>query len=224
MKRLSVILVSFLLYLPLSAQFKGTVYVDTDQSGLFNKGDKPLAGVMVTDGLNVVKTDKKGRFSLPGFDKTRFISITTPAGFETEQFYLSTKENRKSYDFILTESERTKAREHSFVQITDTEVTGGMGRWVTDLQQYVKNEKPAFLIHTGDICYEPGLTMHNQIVNAQTMDCPVYYCIGNHDLVKGSYGEELYESLYGPTWYSFDMGNVHYVVTPIDHGDHPTNY
>lgn len=99
-----------------------------------------------------------------------------------------------------------------------------MGRWVTDLQQYVKNEKPAFLIHTGDICYEPGLTMHNQIVNAQTMDCPVYYCIGNHDLVKGSYGEELYESLYGPTWYSFDMGNVHYVVTPIDHGDHPTNY
>ena len=82
MKRLSVILVSFLLYLPLSAQFKGTVYVDTDQSGLFNKGDKPLAGVMVTDGLNVVKTDKKGRFSLPGFDKTRFISITTPAGFE----------------------------------------------------------------------------------------------------------------------------------------------
>ena len=36
--------------------------------------------------------------------------------------------------------------------------------------------------------------------------------------------KSFYESLYGPTWYSFDMGNVHYVVTPIDHGDHPTNY
>ena len=224
MKRLSVILVSFLLYLPLCAQFKGTVSVDTNQSGIVDKGDKPLAGVMVTDGLNVVKTDKKGRFSLPGFEKTRFISITTPTGFETQQFYLSTKENRKSYDFILTESERTKPRKHSFVQITDTEVTGGMGRWVTDLQQYIHNEKPAFLIHTGDICYEPGLTIYNQVVNAQTMDCPVYYCIGNHDLVKGNYGEELYESLYGPTWYSFDIGNVHYVVTPIDHGDNPTNY
>ncbi len=22
----------------------------------------------------------------------------------------------------------------------------------------------------------------------------------------------------------FDIGNVHYVVTPIDHGDNPTNY
>ncbi len=224
MKRLSVILISFLLYLPLSAQFKGTVYIDADQSGIFNKGDKPLAGVMVTDGLNVVKTNKKGRFSLPGFEKTRFITITTPAGYETQHFYLPVKENRKSYDFLLTESERTKSKEHSFVQITDTEVTGGMGRWVTDLQQYIKNEKPAFLIHTGDICYEPGLTMHNQVVNAQTMDCPVYYCIGNHDLVKGKYGEEFYESLYGPTWYSFDVGNIHYVVTPIDHGDNPTDY
>lgn len=59
MKRLSVILLSFLLYLPLCAQFKGTVYVDTNQSGTFDKGDKPLVGVMVTDGMNVVKTDKK---------------------------------------------------------------------------------------------------------------------------------------------------------------------
>ena len=76
MKRLSVILLSFLLYLPLCAQFKGTVYVDTNQSDTFDKGDKPLAGVMVTDGMNVVKTDRKGRFSLSGFEKTRFISIT----------------------------------------------------------------------------------------------------------------------------------------------------
>jgi len=224
MKKLSVLLVSLLLYLPLCAQFKGTVYIAACQSDMFDKGNKPLAGVMVTDGLNVVKTDKKGRFSLPGFEKTRFISITTPAGFETQQFYLSTKENRESYDFTLTESQRTKNKEHSFVHITDTEVTGGMGRWVTDLQQYINNEKPAFLVHTGDICYEPGLTIHNQVVNAQTMNCPVYYCIGNHDLVKGNYGEELYESLYGPTWYSFDIGNVHYVVTPIDHGDNPTDY
>lgn len=224
MKKLSVILLSLILCLPLCAQFKGTVYIDSNQSGILDKSDKPLMGVMVTDGLNVVKTDKKGRFSLPGFAKTRFITITTPAGFETQQFYLPTQENRKTYDFLLTESERTQSKEHSFIQITDTEATGGLGRWVTDLKNYINSEKPAFLIHTGDICYEPGLQMHNRIVNSQTMNCPVYYCIGNHDLVKGNYGEELYESIYGPTWYSFDIGNIHYVVTPIDHGDNPTDY
>ena len=56
MKRLSVILVSFLLYLPLCAQFKGTVSVDTNQSGIVDKVDNPLAGVMETDRLNVVNT------------------------------------------------------------------------------------------------------------------------------------------------------------------------
>ncbi|WP_294627069.1 PQQ-binding-like beta-propeller repeat protein [uncultured Bacteroides sp.] len=224
MKRVSAILLAILLYLPLNAQFKGTVYMDIDRSGTLDKNDRPLAGVTVTDGLNVVKTDKKGRFSLPGFEKTRFITVTTPAGYETRQFYLPVSEDKKSYDFLLSESERTRSAEHSFVHITDTEVTGGMGRWVTDLKQYIRNEKTAFLIHTGDICYEPGLTMHNQVVNAQTMNCPVYYCIGNHDLVKGNYGEELYESLYGPTWYSFDVGNIHYVVTPIAYGDHRTDY
>lgn len=224
MKRLSVILLSFLIYMPLFAQFKGTVCLDSNQSGTLDKGDKPLMGVMVTDGLNVVKTDKSGRFSLSGYKNTRFITITTPAGFKIQQFYLSTKDNRKNYDFLLSENERTKSKEHSFLHITDTEVTGGLGRWVTDLKNYINNEKPAFLIHTGDICYEPGLKMHSQIVNSGTMDCPVYYCIGNHDLVKGNYGEELYESIYGPTWYSFDIGNIHYVVTPIDHGDYPTDY
>lgn len=224
MKRLSVILLTFLVCLPLCAQFKGTVYIDINQSGIIDKDDKPLQGVMVTDGMNVVKTDKKGRFSLPGYEKTRFITVTTPAGYETRQFYLSTKENRKSYDFLLKESKRTQTKEHSFIQITDTEVTGGLGRWVTNLKYYIGNEKPAFLIHTGDICYESGLQMHAKVVNSQTMDCPVYYCIGNHDLVKGNYGEELYESLFGPTWYSFDVGNMHYVVTPMSHGDNPTDY
>ena len=56
---------------------------------------------------------------------------------------------------------------------------------------------------------------HIKLMNTENMDCPVFYCIGNHDLVKGKYGEELFESIYGPVYYSFDAGNVHYVVTPM---------
>ena len=151
MKKLSVILLSLILCLPLCAQFKGTVYIDSNQSGILDKSDKPLMGVMVTDGLNVVKTDKKGRFSLPGFAKTRFITITTPAGFETQQFYLPTQENRETYDFLLTESERTQSKEHSFIQITDTEATGGLGRWVTDLKNYINlsDSHRRYLLRTG---------------------------------------------------------------------------
>lgn len=55
-------------------------------------------------------------------------------------------------------------------------------------------------------------------MNSENMGLPVYYVIGNHDYVKGEYGEKLYESIYGPVWYSFDVGNVHYVVTPFQKG------
>jgi cysteine synthase len=86
---------------------------------------------------------------------------------------------------------------------------------VNNVRDYARNEQAAFIIHTGDICYEKGLKAHIKLMNTENMDCPVFYCIGNHDLVKGKYGEELFESIYGPVYYSFDAGNVHYVVTPM---------
>ena len=55
-------------------------------------------------------------------------------------------------------------------------------------------------------------------MNTDTMGCTVRYIMGNHDYVKGAYGEKLFESIYGPVWYSFDVGNVHYVVTPFQNG------
>ena len=56
------------------------------------------------------------------------------------------------------------------------------------------------------------------------MGVPVFYCIGNHDLVKGKSGEELYEDIYGPVYYSFDVGNVHYIVTLMLGGDYRPGY
>lgn len=54
------------------------------------------------------------------------------------------------------------------------------------------------MIHTGDICYEAGLKKHIEGMNTETMGVPVRYIIGNHDYVDGKYGEELFESIYGP--------------------------
>ena len=80
------------------------------------------------------------------------------------------------------------------------------------------------MIHTGDICYEKGLKEHIGLLNGKTAGVPVFYCIGNHDLVKGKYGEELFESIYGPSYYSFDVAGTHYVVTPMAGGDHKPGY
>lgn len=70
-----------------SAGHTGRVFVDTNRNGMFDKGEKCLSGVAVSDGRHVVKTDRNGAFELPGHDRERFIFITTPSGFKTDNNY-----------------------------------------------------------------------------------------------------------------------------------------
>lgn len=186
----------------------------------------PVANVCVTDGRNVVKTDENGKYELKGWRKSHFVTVTVPSGYETENFYIPVDKSKDSYDFELKKSEITAQKNHCFIQISDTEIgESGTGEWLDGIKDMVKENNPAFLIHTGDICYEAGLKKHIEEMNTQTMGCTVRYVIGNHDYVDGKYGEELYESLYGPVWYSFDVGNVHYVVTSFQTGsDYPSGY
>lgn len=184
-----------------------------------NGTGKPISGVCVTDGRNVVKTDKNGRFEIKGWRKSHFVTVTVPAGYQTDEFYIPVEKDKESYDFTLNKSELTAQKDHCFVQISDTEIgKDGTGDWLDTVRDIVKENNPAFLIHTGDICYEDGLKRHINDMNSDTMNCTVRYIIGNHDYVEGKFGEELYESLYGPVWYSFDVGNVHYVATPFQTG------
>jgi hypothetical protein len=42
-------------------------------------GNRPIAGVIVTDGLVCVRTDAKGAFAIPERKGARFVSITVPS-------------------------------------------------------------------------------------------------------------------------------------------------
>lgn len=197
----------------------GIYFFATDKgpfSGTVTENGNPVAGVSVTDGYNVVKTDEKGSFELDGWRKSRFVAITVPSGYQTDAFYIPVEKNTESYDFTLEKSDLTAQENHCFLQISDTEIgEQGTGEWLDAIKDIIKEKNPAFLIHTGDICYEDGLKRHIKDMNTETMGCTVRYTIGNHDYVQGDYGEALYESIYGPTWYSFDVGETHYVVTPF---------
>lgn len=215
--------------MPVMAAYTGHVYVDKNKNGVFDQSEKPLAGIKVSDGLNVVETAADGSFTLPGHERERFIFITTPSGYKTfNRHYHKIEKKQSGYDFgLIPYSGRIrKDGSHRYIHITDTEIfnTENHADWVNNVHDYARNEQAAFIIHTGDICYEKGLKAHIKLMNTENMDCPVFYCIGNHDLVKGKYGEELFESIYGPVYYSFDADNVHYVVTPMPGGDHAPGY
>ncbi len=211
------------------ANHTGTVFIDKNNNGVFDRGDKPMAGVAVSDGLHVVQTTRDGSFSLPGHTRERFIFITTPSGYKTNnQHYRAIQSGKAVYDFGLQPYQGTikKDGSHAYIHIADTEIfnTSNHEDWIGNVRNYAANEKAAFIIHTGDICYEKGLKEHISLMNTANMQCPVFYCIGNHDLVKGKYGEELFEKLYGPVYYSFDVGSTHYIVTPMLGGDHKPGY
>lgn len=204
------------------AQISGTVFHDRNGNGIADRGEPTLSGVSVTDGKNVVKTDNKGRFRLPENPAARFITVTTPTGFQPmENHYIPVDPQRKSYDFGLKES--SHSGEFQFIQITDTEAHNYKS-WIDQIKQYVSTNPTAFIMHTGDICYKPGLEFHAKDVRTKQMGVPMYYIIGNHDLVAGDYGEQFYESLFGPVWYSFDVGNVHFLALPMLYGDHAPSY
>lgn len=215
-----------------NAAYTGHVFIDRNGNGVFDRGEKPLAGVMVSDGLHVVKTERDGSFELPGHEKERFLFITTPSGFKTDNaHYRRIEEGRQSYDFGVRpyDSHVRKDGSHRFVHLSDTEIHGSLSNaehsdWVQNLRDYAANEGMAFIMHGGDICYVNGLKNHIRLMNTANMNVPVFYSIGNHDLVKGAYGEELFEQVYGPVYYSFDVGSVHYVVTPMMGGDYQPSY
>ncbi len=184
-----------------------------DQSGA------PMEGVSVTNGNQVVKTNADGYYVLDGWLKDRFVTVTIPSGYWAEDYYLEIGSEREGYDFTL-EKQEEDLTEHTFLQVSDSEVgEDGVGEWIEHVKGAAQDSGAAFIMHTGDICYEAGLKSHINGMNSENMGLPVRYAIGNHDYVKwGRYAEDLFESTYGPVCYSFEVGNVHYIVTPIVHG------
>ncbi len=223
-RRIALTLILLLPLLSSSGQYRGVVYHDLNMNRKRDAGEKGMSGVAVSDGLNVVLTDRQGAFLLPGTTETRFIRITVPSGYKTSgNFYIKADSLKSGYDFGLIPFPASGKKNVRFLQLADTETGYDFG-WTGPIRDYAANEEVSFIIHTGDICYEYGLNFHGSNVTAETMGVPVYYCVGNHDLVKGNYGEELFEKNFGPAFYSFDAGNTHFIVTPMLAGDYKPSY
>ena len=204
-----------------TSQIKGSVFWDENGNGLKDKREKGIEGAIVSNGLEVVKTDKNGVFTLPIWEKARFITIYPGASQAVKTRYIKVDKSIKTYNFAIQKKEIKK--EVSFIQVSDTE-TFEYKDWLNNLKSYSNSIDPDFIIHTGDICYESGMTWHADNMTTKTMNAPVYYCIGNHDLVKGNYGEEYFENKFGPGWYAFEEGKALFVITPMMGGDFKPGY
>jgi 3',5'-cyclic AMP phosphodiesterase CpdA len=113
-----------LLATPAPADLSGSVFVDVNRNGVRDGGEPPRAGVAVSNGLDVVRTDAEGRYSLAKGPRG-FIFLTRPAGFDCEDWY-----RRGPGDFALTQ--HPTEEEFFFVHMSDLHVFDRPGELIEE--------------------------------------------------------------------------------------------
>lgn len=198
---------------------KGTVK-DTEGKG--------IAGVVVSDGLNTVQTDAKGRFRMDADEDSRFVFISTPSGYISSTldgntlFYKEIDPETKKYDFIVEKNAKDDTN-HNLIVIADPQISERselpeLEKYSDDIAAYVKEMDGDYTlgICLGDIVgWDHSIyPEYNRIMSKAGIE--YRYVIGNHDMTNYGRSHETsmkdYEDMYGPCWYSFNVGKVHYIV------------
>ncbi len=219
------------------AMFLTIMSVVADYSGrVVDEAGKPLMGIRVTDGFKVVLTDADGAYSLAHNPKTRTVSVVVPADRQAVENVQSSQgvsnafwqtvsaEKSTGIDFRLTP--RVRRKEFSFIQFSDQEFAGSSLPFYRGVGERGVSEDCAFVISTGDLCYEKGIRMSALEMRPESFGgIRAYVTLGNHDLIgeHGS-GDLFYESQCGPSRYAFVEGDVLFVVLPMGYGDRRPSY
>lgn len=216
---------------PLIKSFaNNTQPVQTITGRVHSKG-KGIANVAVTDGKHIVLTDKKGHYELPFSDISELVYISLPSGYEipavqgVAKFYHPvSKDNNRTYDFELT-ALATDDKKHCFLVWADTQIISKAdaqqlkSESAADVKQLVASYPAGTLFHgigCGDLVWDKFELFPDYKEALALTGIPFYNVIGNHDMDISSrtdeYSAETFKKEFGPTYYSFNRGDIHYVV------------
>lgn len=201
-------------------------------NGMVSSKGKGLAGVIVSDGYTVVATDSKGHFSIDQHPDATAIFISTPSGYAftnekgiVRQYRQIKSANKKKKLAFELEPLNRDDNDHQFVIWADPQVKNDkdvekmMTESVPDVQKFVAAAGADTLLHgitVGDIVWDNHDLFADYDKAVGKMGIPFFQCLGNHDMdyTNGSdeSSDDTFQQTYGPTYYSFNRGQLHYVV------------
>jgi len=218
---------------------RGVVFHDADGNGQREAGEEGLAGIKVSNGREIVRTDAQGRYEIAVADDTtifvlkprnwspplnetflpRFFYTHKPAGSPPSRYpgVGPTGPLPASVDFPLRPSAEPDRFEAIFFGDTQPRDLKEIGYIAHDVVAELIGATPAaFGVTLGDIVFD-DLEMFEPLNRAiALMGLPWYNVIGNHDLnydaPEDRLADETFERIYGPPYYSFDHGPVHFLV------------
>lgn len=166
---------------------------------------KPVAGVTVSDGYEVTKTDKKGAYYLKSKKQNPQVFITTPSGYEAvredvmPQFWADFTMPADKYERLDFCLKKTDNKRHAVIFLADIHLANERndvdifsGPYVDRIKEEVSKLKaagiPAYTINLGDGSWDLYWYAHQYSINdlrgtLNEADYPTAFfnVMGNHD-------------------------------------------
>ena len=168
----------------------------------------PAAGVVVSDGFSVARTDSQGRYSLKTCEDTYYIYYSVPAdcevaknGYNQPAFFTKYSSEQSVYDFTLTKLAGGVEEQFSLFVLADPQVrdTKEIGYFrnetVPAVNTHIATKQsagmPCYGVTLGDVVYSEyggrdGVADTSNLMEPmrdemQSISIPLFQTIGNHD-------------------------------------------
>ena len=203
-------------------------------------GGAGVPGVVLSDGYEVVQTDAEGIYQMPSQKHHGYVFISVPSGYEVpsdgilplihRQLSLPAGEPEQ-VDFTLTKVEGQQ--HHTMLVFGDlhlakrTKTTGDRAQFfefVDDVNAWTAAHpgEKIYALTLGDMTWDlywkdNNYSFPQYLVDANALEnLQVFHTIGNHDhsmYYTGDFDTVVeYKQIVAPTYYSFNIGDVHYIV------------
>ena len=216
----------------------GVVFFDANDNGVFDGDDDALPGVRVSNGKQIVTTNADGRYKLPVDDDT-ILFVIKPSGWRTPlsedmlpRFYYihkplgspdmkydgvdETGRLPESVDFPLYPQQEPEQFHALLFGDPQPRNQAEVDYIAHDVVEELIGTDASFGVTLGDIAFDNLDTFQPLNRAIALLGIPWYNVLGNHDINFDArsrrHANETFERVYGPSYYSFDYGPVHFLV------------
>lgn len=199
--------------------------------GTVSANGKGIPQVSVTDGYTVVRTDNNGKYQIKAHSQAEFVYISVPSGYEfpnekgVARFYQKIDTTKSTFQANFTlKPLSVDDTKHQFVVWADPQIISKkdaeeLQKSGEDLAELVKAAPKDTLFHgigCGDLVWDHFELLDDYISAFGKAQIPFFSVIGNHDMDLDArtddFSSKTFKNTFGPTYYSFNRGKVHYVV------------